>query len=117
MANVLLLRTPSQETPDPYEDCFRDFGYRPSSLPILETAFTNFDDLKRTIVNGPKAQNFAGVIITSARACEAWGQVVEHFIPELDQAGQSVRIRLELWLNYCSQLVLYAFLCRWRGYC
>ena len=93
MANILLLRSPTQDAPDPYEDCFKDLGYRPSSLPVLETVFTNFEDLKRTIVTGPAAHDFAGVIITSARACEAWAHVVEYVmqVPP-DQTGQSLSV-------------------------
>jgi uroporphyrinogen-III synthase len=94
MANVLLLRSPSQETPDPYEESFKDLGYKPSSIPVLETIFTNSDVLKRTIANGPKTQDFTGVIITSARACEAWSHSVKDFTQEpLDQGGQFVCIR------------------------
>ena|ERR1700735_495123 len=92
MVNVLLLRSPTQETPDPYEACFRNLGYIPSCLPVLETVFTNFEDVKRTIVNGPKIEGFAGVIITSARACDAWGHVLKDLAQQpLDAAGESIR--------------------------
>ena len=77
MAKVLLLRSPSQETLDPYEESFENLGYKPSSVPVLETVFTNFEVFKRTIVLGPKTQDFTGVIITSARACEAWTRAVK----------------------------------------
>jgi uroporphyrinogen-III synthase len=77
MANVLLLRSPSQETPDPYGESFENLGYKPSFVPVLETVFTNFEVFKRTVVFGSKTQDFTGVIITSARACEAWGHIVK----------------------------------------
>jgi len=82
MTNVLLLRAPSQETSDPYQECFKNLGYKPSSLPVLETVFTNLDRLKRIIVSGLEIKGFAGVIVTSARACEAWGHAVKNVVQE-----------------------------------
>jgi uroporphyrinogen-III synthase len=120
MANVLLLRSPARETPDPYEDCFKNLGYKPSSLPVLETVFINSDVLKRTIVTGPKAQHFSGVIITSFRACEAWGNVVKDVVQEpLDQMGQSLHIYWALLKpsNTSSKVVVYTILCCWGDYC
>jgi uroporphyrinogen-III synthase len=92
MANVILLRASSQEATDLYEVSFRNLGYNPSSVPVLETAFTNSDDLRRTIANGPKTEEFAGVVITSARACDAWAQAVKDLlqIPLDPLTGESV---------------------------
>lgn len=82
MANVLLLRAPSPELPDPYEDCLRNYGLCATSVPVLETVFTPVDGLKQKILLGPQAQGLAGVIITSARACEAWGRAVKDITKE-----------------------------------
>jgi len=71
-ANVLLLRAP--QYPDRYESAFQASGYAVSSVPVLETALTNLLDLERIVKAGPR---FTGVIITSARACEAWMSAVE----------------------------------------
>ncbi|KZP27996.1 tetrapyrrole biosynthesis, uroporphyrinogen III synthase [Athelia psychrophila] len=70
--HILFLRSPSDTNDhcDPYESKFREHGFRPVSLPVLETAFVDVDDLRECIAGGPK--RYAGVIITSARSCEAW---------------------------------------------
>lgn len=80
MANILLLRSPSQDTPDRYESCFNSSGYHPLSIPVLETVLTNLDDLRQIVRDGPASQNYAGVILTSGRACEAWRNVVEDLL-------------------------------------
>lgn len=67
--NVLLLRTPRPTAlTDPY---FLSFPppYLPHSLSILSTNFINLPNLSLTIA---KPANYAGVIITSPRAMEAW---------------------------------------------
>lgn len=73
--NVLLLRAPQSEgSPDHYETVFQSSGYAVSSVPVLETVLTNLPGLRRVIGDGSR---YASVIITSARACEAWMSVVE----------------------------------------
>ncbi|KAI0702748.1 tetrapyrrole biosynthesis uroporphyrinogen III synthase [Earliella scabrosa] len=78
--NILLLRSPSEDTsgPDKYEAVFRARGYRAFSIPVLETVFTNADELAQVVRAG--GQRYAGVIVTSGRACEAWQAAVEHAI-------------------------------------
>jgi uroporphyrinogen-III synthase len=77
MANVLLLREPSTDEPDRYEIAVKKAGYTPLSVPVLETVLTNQDALQRMLRQGPTGNNkINGVIITSARACEAWRAVV-----------------------------------------
>lgn len=95
MSNVLLLRAPSQDQPDPYESYLKKLDFYPLCVPVLETVFTNFNDLKRIIVDGPQTQGLAGVIITSVRACEAWGNALKDIVTETssvkdgtDQAGR-----------------------------
>lgn len=95
MANVLLLRGPSQNSSDRYEICLKSSGYNGFSVPVLETVFTNMHDLKRIIRDGPVSQNYGGVIITSGRACEAWKDVVRDLIE-------------------CSVEACTAFLLRWE---
>jgi len=73
MVNVLLLRQPSEDVADSYEDHFCKAGYHPFSLPALETVHINLDILSDIIRDGLKAKGFDGVIITSQRSCEALG--------------------------------------------
>lgn len=87
MSNVLLLRAPSNSL-DPYESIFSASGYNATSVPVLETVFTNMETLTDVIRRG--AQHGA-VIVTSGRACEAWNKAVEGL--EREQAsGQGLRI-------------------------
>ncbi|KAJ7178585.1 tetrapyrrole biosynthesis uroporphyrinogen III synthase [Mycena crocata] len=74
--NVLFLRAPSQNANslDRYETLFSQAGYKPASVPVLETLFANIGELTDIVRCG--AQH-SGVIITSGRACEAWNNVVE----------------------------------------
>ncbi|KAF8064273.1 tetrapyrrole biosynthesis, uroporphyrinogen III synthase [Lyophyllum atratum] len=76
MANVLLLRAPSQGQDDRYEASFSEAGYHALSVPVLETISTNLSVLKEIIEAGPVRDNFEGVILTSARSCEAWKSVM-----------------------------------------
>ncbi|KAJ7158852.1 tetrapyrrole biosynthesis, uroporphyrinogen III synthase [Mycena filopes] len=71
---VLLLRTPS-DAPDRYESVFSEVGYRPLSIPVLETVFVNQETLTEIVRSG--SSQHGGVIVTSGRACEAWGKAVE----------------------------------------
>lgn len=83
--DVLLLRSPSEDPsggPDKYEAAFRTRGYRALSVPVLETVYVNADDLLSVVRAGGRIQNneherYAGVIVTSGRACEAWQAAVQ----------------------------------------
>ena len=77
MANVLLLREPSEETPDRYESAFSVAGYHPVSIPVLETLHTNIPRLRDIIQKGPKTFGYNGVIITSKRSCGAWREALQ----------------------------------------
>ncbi|KAI9061860.1 tetrapyrrole biosynthesis uroporphyrinogen III synthase [Trametes sanguinea] len=90
--NVLLLRSPSEDGgPDKYEEAFRARGYRPVSVPVLETVHKNLDKLSDTVrMRGQLPRDstgarYAGVIVTSGRACEAWQTVVR----DLSQGSSS----------------------------
>ncbi|KAJ6544758.1 tetrapyrrole biosynthesis, uroporphyrinogen III synthase [Mycena vulgaris] len=76
MSNVLFLRASSQDpdSPDRYESLFTASGYISLSIAVLETVFTNIASLTDVIRHD--AQHGAA-IITSGRACEAWGQAVD----------------------------------------
>ncbi|KAI0338559.1 tetrapyrrole biosynthesis uroporphyrinogen III synthase [Trametopsis cervina] len=76
MTKVLLLRAPSGDSVDKYEITFEEAGYAAVSVPVLETVLVNLTDMQRVVTTGPAAQNISGVVITSARSCEAWGEVV-----------------------------------------
>ncbi|KAG7447043.1 tetrapyrrole biosynthesis, uroporphyrinogen III synthase [Guyanagaster necrorhizus] len=72
-ANVLLLResTPSSDSgQDRYEAIFTAANYTPFLIPVLETVLTNINELASVTAQG----NFDGVVMTSARSCEAWYQ-------------------------------------------
>ncbi|KAI0052476.1 tetrapyrrole biosynthesis uroporphyrinogen III synthase [Auriscalpium vulgare] len=70
---VLLLRAPSDPS-DPYATTLRAAQFEPVSIPVLETVLVSGDTLARRIAEGPKGMR--AVIITSARAAEAWGEAV-----------------------------------------
>ncbi|PFH45636.1 hypothetical protein AMATHDRAFT_158395 [Amanita thiersii Skay4041] len=79
MPNVLLLRAPSQDSSvDRYEVTFASAaGYTPISIPVLETTLTNLPTLGSTLRQGSTENGYTGVIITSARACEAWDAAIQ----------------------------------------
>ncbi|KAJ7363934.1 tetrapyrrole biosynthesis, uroporphyrinogen III synthase [Mycena albidolilacea] len=72
MPNVLFLRAP--QSPDHYESIFSAAGYKSSSVPVLETVLVNLEALTDAVRSGPQ---HGAVIITSSRACEAWGTLVD----------------------------------------
>ena len=76
MANVLLLREPSQDSPDRYQTAFSAAGYHPVSIPVLKTIHTNISHLRDIIQEGPEALGYNGVIITSKRSCDAWKEAL-----------------------------------------
>ncbi|KAI0299029.1 tetrapyrrole biosynthesis, uroporphyrinogen III synthase [Multifurca ochricompacta] len=69
---VLLLRAPT--SPDRYETTLARASYRPLSLPVLETAFENLEDLSHIIRGEDERGPVDGIIVTSARAVEACAQ-------------------------------------------
>lgn len=77
MANVLLLREPSQDGPDRYQTAFSVAGYHPISIPVLKTLHTNIPHLRDIIQEGPKALGYNGVIITSKRSCDSWKEALQ----------------------------------------
>ena len=92
--NVLLLRSPSEDGggPDKYEEAFRERGYHAVSIPVLETVHTNVEKLADVLRGrgriAPQAgdveetRRYAGVVVTSGRACETWRHVVEQLARE-----------------------------------
>ena len=88
MANVLLLRAPSGDGQDKYESAFQAIGYHAVSVPVLETVLVNLDDLKKLVQAGPEECSLSGVVITSARSCEAWREVVQSLVSESPSAGE-----------------------------
>ncbi|KAF8229417.1 tetrapyrrole biosynthesis, uroporphyrinogen III synthase [Tricholoma matsutake] len=78
MANVLLLRASPTGDEDRYSTAF-SAGYNPVSVPVLETVPTNLTSLKEIVRSGP---DYDGVIMTSARSCEAWKSVVGVLVGE-----------------------------------
>jgi uroporphyrinogen-III synthase len=65
---VILLRAPSGDEPDKYEAAFASAGYLSVSIPVLQTTLTNISLLADIVSAG----GYSGVIVTSARVCEAW---------------------------------------------
>ena len=103
MANVILLRATSQDSSDPYEEAFRNAGYQPMSIPVLETTLTNLDNLASVLRESPSTGGYTGVVVTSARACEAWKTVVKRLIdtrPSLDSALGPSRSSLCLLIGF-----------------
>lgn len=76
MSNVLLLRAPVGDGPDKYEAACTAAGYHPLCVPVLETVLVNGPEVDETIWDGPQRAGLSGVIVTSARACEAWKEAV-----------------------------------------
>lgn len=84
MQKVLLLKTQSHPT-DPYDTFFRLQGLDPIFIPVLRHRHVNLDTARRIIREGqieglgkPAAEaEYGGVIVTSQRAVEALGEVLE----------------------------------------
>ncbi|KAF8633814.1 hypothetical protein AX15_001227 [Amanita polypyramis BW_CC] len=104
MSVVLLLRTPSSDDLDKYELTFISAGYTPISVPVLETVLMNVSHLTNVISQGPDNQDegYTGIIMTSARACEAWKAAVENIVSSLPQHTSSS------WKTLWSSLPFYA---------
>jgi len=73
---VILLRAPSGDEPDKYKAAFASAGYFPVSIPVLQTTLTNISVLADIISAG----GYSGVIVTSARVCEAWKAAVQSIL-------------------------------------
>lgn len=83
---VLLLKTKSHPT-DPYDIFFRSNEADPVFVPVLEHRQVNLDVIKRKILEGSiegfgttvsqSQAEYGGVIITSQRAVEALGTVLD----------------------------------------
>lgn len=97
-APVLLLRAPNG-SPDPYEAALTESGYRPFSVPVLETVLVNGEELRGILKDGPSGGNggdkegergggYGGVIVTSSRAAEAWGKAVEEIANEVGSESE-----------------------------
>ena len=82
MSNVLLLRAPATEGQDKYVTTFQAQGYRPICVPVLETVLVNAPELRDVISKGPTEAGLQGVIVTSARACEAWREAIISLMPK-----------------------------------
>ncbi|KAF9528794.1 tetrapyrrole biosynthesis, uroporphyrinogen III synthase [Crepidotus variabilis] len=77
MTSVLLLRSPAEEAEDRYELAFRNAGYRPVSIPVLETLICHSSELAEYILSKPREIGIFGVIVTSKRSCEALGAALK----------------------------------------
>ncbi|KAI0318047.1 tetrapyrrole biosynthesis, uroporphyrinogen III synthase [Amylostereum chailletii] len=83
MGVPVLLRAPTSE-PDRYESALRDKSFYPFSLPVLETVL-HVHKLKNIIAQEPADSHaISGVIVTSARAAEAWGRAVDELLEDRD---------------------------------
>jgi uroporphyrinogen-III synthase len=88
---VLLLRAPTSQ-PDRYETALEKAEFTPISLPVLETKLI-VTAIKQIIKKGPQKASIDGVIATSARSAEAWGNAVDEL---LAKGGVSSTSRLQL---------------------
>lgn len=57
------------------------------SVPVVETGYTNLHKLKDIVGTGPEKGGCGGVIMTSARSCEAWKAAVLELVEEGAQEG------------------------------
>ncbi|KAF8877568.1 hypothetical protein CPB84DRAFT_1966328, partial [Gymnopilus junonius] len=65
-------------------------GYTPLSIPVLETVHVNIPELRDVIVRGPRDRgNVDGVIVTSKRSCEAWGEALSFALSGLHSGYRS----------------------------
>lgn len=70
---VIVLKEPrSADTPDPYAAALEQRGYEPVMLGVLEHTLDNVDALVE--VARTRREDYAGVIVTSQRAVEAWAR-------------------------------------------
>ncbi|KII83671.1 hypothetical protein PLICRDRAFT_119223 [Plicaturopsis crispa FD-325 SS-3] len=90
MSNVILLRAPTGDALDAYEDRINGLGYTSVSVPVLETVVTNLDRLKRVIERGPAEQGLTGVIVTSGRSCEAWKRALGELLEDAPKISSSL---------------------------
>ena len=77
---MLLLRSPTTDGTDKYESALKTTGYNPISIPVLETVLVNLENLKDVIKSGPTVLKLSAVVVTSARSCEAWREVVQQLV-------------------------------------
>ncbi|KAF8591716.1 tetrapyrrole biosynthesis, uroporphyrinogen III synthase [Ramaria rubella] len=74
---VILLKSPPRVyTVDAYVQHFERAGYTPYFVEVLESNFCNEKSLEDIVRADPKGSVFAGVVITSSRAADAWIQAV-----------------------------------------
>ncbi|KZS95446.1 tetrapyrrole biosynthesis uroporphyrinogen III synthase [Sistotremastrum niveocremeum HHB9708] len=83
---VLLIRSPSEQTPDPYHEALEAAGNEATSIPILATQLVNIESLASKILAGPLGKDAAasvnGVIMTSGRSVEAWKAAISTIIAQ-----------------------------------
>jgi uroporphyrinogen-III synthase len=87
MDSVLLLRSPNSDGPDKYQSVFQEAGYHAVSVPVLETLLVNLDELEHVVQTGPEGHGLVGVVVTSARSCEAWRHTVQELVTQSSVAG------------------------------
>lgn len=83
---VLLLRAPAPDAggKDPYEAQFASQNIRATSVPVYETAFTDLHEVQWIIETGAGFHGYKGVVVTSARAVEAWAKAAENVVKNSD---------------------------------
>src|SRR2546423_876603 len=82
---VLLLKTKSSPH-DGYEEHFKEHGYLPDFIPVLEHRFRDdtLEEIRQLIIGqafmvsaGSQTKKYGGIIFTSQRAVEAFTKVIE----------------------------------------
>jgi uroporphyrinogen-III synthase len=72
MPSALLLKEArGQPADDPYHVALLAAGHTPTFVPVLDHVLVNSSQLRQLVQRGP-AEHYAGLIITSQRAVEAW---------------------------------------------
>ncbi|KAF9442818.1 tetrapyrrole biosynthesis, uroporphyrinogen III synthase [Macrolepiota fuliginosa MF-IS2] len=108
MSNILLLRSPAETSPDPYESVLRDASHSAYSITVLETSFTNLPTLQCLITGNPRPKAYSGVIITSKRSCEAWTTALQNCLSSLRPEDDISHIGLKSSLAVWSKVPFYA---------
>ena len=91
--HVLLLRSPAEDGycgSDKYEDAFKARGYTAVNVPVLETVYKNIDKLQGVVCRGGAA--YAGVVVTSGRACGAWRLAVRQLAEGAARPGTGMSL-------------------------
>ncbi|KAF8755242.1 Tetrapyrrole biosynthesis uroporphyrinogen III synthase [Rhizoctonia solani] len=73
--HVLLLKNPDEKVPDPYQYALSRNGFTTSIISTLIHSYIDLDGL--TDIIAQEGEKYGGVIVTSGRAVDAWGNAAK----------------------------------------